>query len=177
MMARSLKTSRLCGDWRRMSSCFPRASSRSARYHAIAGGTSPRPASNRRNVCTGPVGTPFQSSFGEVVRLFHPLSDDREEHFEWQGSTLVCRTPIGRGHRTWEATRCPNVNWAGQSVRTISRNCSMGSSSSRASITRSRSSATYSWMTTLRKPGSRSSFRTSPAGKRLSRSRFRTASV
>ena len=32
----------------------------------------------------------------EVVRLFHPRKDRWEEHFAWEGSTLLGRTSIGR---------------------------------------------------------------------------------
>lgn len=40
---------------------------------------------------------------GEVIRLFHPLRDQRAEHFEWAGERLVGLTPIGRA--TIEALR------------------------------------------------------------------------
>lgn len=33
---------------------------------------------------------------GALARLFHPRTDAWEEHFEWNGATLVGRTAIGR---------------------------------------------------------------------------------
>lgn len=33
---------------------------------------------------------------GEIVRLFHPRRDRREEHFVWDGAQLVALTPAGR---------------------------------------------------------------------------------
>lgn len=33
---------------------------------------------------------------GELTRLFHPRSDQWEEHFQWNGGWLVGRTAIGR---------------------------------------------------------------------------------
>ena len=32
----------------------------------------------------------------EIVRLFHPGDDDWDEHFEWNRTLLVGKTPIGR---------------------------------------------------------------------------------
>src|SRR2546421_3640071 len=40
---------------------------------------------------------------GEVVRLFHPRRDAREEHFAWEGERLIGRSSIGRA--TIEALR------------------------------------------------------------------------
>lgn len=33
---------------------------------------------------------------GEIVRLFHPRRDRREEHFVWDGALLAGLTPVGR---------------------------------------------------------------------------------
>lgn len=33
---------------------------------------------------------------GEIVQLFHPRRDMWSAHFEWQGTELVGRTPVGR---------------------------------------------------------------------------------
>ncbi len=32
----------------------------------------------------------------QITRLFHPRVDYWDEHFEWNGPTLIGRTPIGR---------------------------------------------------------------------------------
>ncbi len=44
----------------------------------------------------GPNVAGVDSNTGEVVRLYHPRRDKWEEHFEWQGASLVGRTAIGR---------------------------------------------------------------------------------
>jgi hypothetical protein len=33
---------------------------------------------------------------GQLVRLFHPRQDRWSEHFQWQGASLLGKTPIGR---------------------------------------------------------------------------------
>jgi hypothetical protein len=33
---------------------------------------------------------------GEIVRLFHPRRDRREEHFVWDGAQLLALTAVGR---------------------------------------------------------------------------------
>jgi HNH endonuclease len=33
---------------------------------------------------------------GQITRLFHPRRDDWNDHFSWNGPTLVGRTPEGR---------------------------------------------------------------------------------
>lgn len=44
----------------------------------------------------GPNVAGIDHTTGEIVRLFHPRSDNWREHFLWNGSELVGRTPVGR---------------------------------------------------------------------------------
>ena len=36
------------------------------------------------------------SSDDTIIRLYHPQKDDWDDHFEWQGSRLTGKTPIGQ---------------------------------------------------------------------------------
>jgi hypothetical protein len=38
----------------------------------------------------------WESGSAEITRLFHPRNDRWEDHFEWHGSRLHGKTPIGR---------------------------------------------------------------------------------
>lgn len=49
-----------------------------------------------RNNHKGPNVAGIDPVSGTVTRLFHPRQDHWENHFEWRGSALVGRTPIGR---------------------------------------------------------------------------------
>ena len=56
---------------------------------------------------------------GETVRLFHPRRDTWSEHFGWEGSRIVGRTPIGRTPVHVLAMKCRRP--AADSRRTPSR--------------------------------------------------------
>jgi len=86
---------------------------------------------------------------------------------------------VNRAVKAGTVDRSPSAQLDSDSARrrTISANRSTGSRPARAVTTRSMSSATYSWMMTLRNPGRRSSSRTRSDGKRASRTRLRTACV
>lgn len=53
-------------------------------------------ACDRCNLHKGPniAGIDFES--GSLTRLFHPRTDNWDEHFEWSGHLLVGKTAIGR---------------------------------------------------------------------------------
>ncbi len=44
----------------------------------------------------GPNVAGIDGDSGDVVQLFHPRRDRCEEHFEWNGASLVGLTPTGR---------------------------------------------------------------------------------
>ena len=44
----------------------------------------------------GPNLAGLDPSNGELVRLFHPRQDRWSDNFEWQGTNLIGKTPIGR---------------------------------------------------------------------------------
>jgi len=48
------------------------------------------------NSYKGPNAAGYDPESGALVALFNPRSDNWEEHFEWQGATLLGRTPVGR---------------------------------------------------------------------------------
>jgi hypothetical protein len=48
------------------------------------------------NAFKGPNIAGLDSATGEVVRLFHPRYDRWNEHFKWQGPTLIGKTATGR---------------------------------------------------------------------------------
>jgi hypothetical protein len=50
----------------------------------------------RCNLHKGPNIASIDSDSGEMVPLFHPRRDKWHEHFEWNGTLLVGRTPVGR---------------------------------------------------------------------------------
>lgn len=50
----------------------------------------------RCNVHKGPNIAGLDPKSGELVRLFHPRNDRWEEHFRWEGPTLIGLTTIGR---------------------------------------------------------------------------------
>jgi len=50
----------------------------------------------RCNSHKGPNVAGVDPQTGEITRLFDPRQDRWEEHFRWEGPTLVGRTPIGR---------------------------------------------------------------------------------
>jgi hypothetical protein len=50
----------------------------------------------RCNSHKGPNIASIDSDTGEMVTLFHPRRDNWNEHFEWNGTLLVGRTPVGR---------------------------------------------------------------------------------
>jgi len=49
-----------------------------------------------RNSFKGPNISGWDPDSDQIVRLFHPRRDTWNEHFFWQGPTLVGRTAIGR---------------------------------------------------------------------------------
>ena len=50
----------------------------------------------RCNTYKGPNIASLDPLTGELVPLFNPRRDTWDDHFKWNGSTLVGRTPIGR---------------------------------------------------------------------------------
>ena len=50
----------------------------------------------RCNSHKGPNIASIDSDTGEMVPLFHSRRDNWHEHFEWNGTLLVGRTPVGR---------------------------------------------------------------------------------
>jgi hypothetical protein len=48
------------------------------------------------NAYKGPNVAGHDSDTDQLVRLFNPRTDAWSDHFEWNGPTLVGRTPIGR---------------------------------------------------------------------------------
>lgn len=53
-------------------------------------------ACDRCNLHKGPNIAGLDPDTGELTRLFHPRTDDWDEHFRWDGHILTGRTPIGR---------------------------------------------------------------------------------
>ena len=50
----------------------------------------------RCNKHKGPNLSGIDAVTGQIVRLFNPRADDWAEHFQWDGSRLGGRTPVGR---------------------------------------------------------------------------------
>ncbi|MGE0759964.1 MAG: HNH endonuclease, partial [Pirellulaceae bacterium] len=48
------------------------------------------------NSAKGPLASGYDPVTGELVRLFNPRADNWNDHFEWNGPTIVGKTPIGR---------------------------------------------------------------------------------
>jgi HNH endonuclease len=53
-------------------------------------------ACDRCNLCKGPNLTGIDSLTRQIATLFHPRRDDWNDHFQWDGSSLVGKTPTGR---------------------------------------------------------------------------------
>lgn len=53
-------------------------------------------ACDRCNLHKGPNIAGLDPDTGQLTRLFHPRTDDWDDHFEWFGHVLIGRTPIGR---------------------------------------------------------------------------------
>lgn len=51
---------------------------------------------DRCNLHKGPNIAGLDPDAGQLTRLFHPRTDDWNDHFEWSGHVLVGRTPVGR---------------------------------------------------------------------------------
>jgi len=48
------------------------------------------------NSAKGALASGYDPKSNELVRLFHPREDSWEDHFEWNGPTLIGKTSIGR---------------------------------------------------------------------------------
>ena len=85
---------------------LPQASSPFVRFHIEhvvarqhAGRTEPDNLALACSSCNfhqGPKIASLDPVDGQLVRLFHPRLDRWEEHFAWEGTAIVGRTPVGR---------------------------------------------------------------------------------
>ena len=85
---------------------LPQAASRFARFHiehitALQHGGPTVPenlalACGRCNSHKGPNLSSIDPVTGQLVPLFHPRRDMWTDHFTWQGTMIVGRTPVGR---------------------------------------------------------------------------------
>ncbi|HUG68130.1 MAG TPA: HNH endonuclease [Pirellulaceae bacterium] len=48
------------------------------------------------NSAKGPLASGYDPDTNELIRLFNPRADNWDDHFDWNGPTLVGKTPIGR---------------------------------------------------------------------------------
>lgn len=48
------------------------------------------------NSSKGPLASGYDPAADELVRLFNPRTDNWDEHFQWNGPTLIGNTAIGR---------------------------------------------------------------------------------